>query len=53
MKLQYWNIRELKQQQRRRQRKRHLESEFVYKFIALIPSRLVRQMLADVSGIEF
>ena len=35
-------IRKLKQQRRRRLRKRHLKSEFV-----LIPPRLIRQMLAN------
>ena len=37
-----------KQQRRRRLRKRHLKSEF-----ALIPARVIRQMLANFSGFEF
>ena len=39
--------RELKQQRRRRLRKRHLKSEF-----ALATSRLLRQILANVFGVE-
>ena len=45
-----WEIRELKQQRRRRLRKRHLKTELasaVSNFIALIPSRFIRQMLAN------
>ena len=42
-------IRELKQQRRRWQlRKHHLKSE-----VELIPSRSIRQMLAIISGVEF
>ena len=50
-----WEIRELKQQQRRRLRKRHLKTEFVSaasNFIALIPSRFIRQMLANFWGLN-
>ena len=43
---------ELNEQRRRRLRKRHLKSEFA-NFIALIPSRLIRQMLANFGGVEF
>ena len=45
-----WEIRELKQQRRQRLRKRHLKSEFARaasNFFALIPSRIIRQMLAN------
>ena len=46
----------LKQQQRRRLRKRQLKSSRIRaasNFIALIPFRLLRQMLANVFGVEF
>ena len=46
----------LKQQRRRRLRKRHLKSSRIRaasNFIALIPFRLLRQMLANVFGVEF
>ena len=48
-------IRELKQERRRRLRKRHFKSEFALPqtFFALIPSRLIRQMLANFLGVEF
>ena len=45
-----WEIRVLKQQRRRRLRKRHLKSEFARaasNFIAPFPSRFIRQMLAN------
>ena len=45
-----WEIRELKQQRRRRLRKRHLKSQFASaasNFIAPFPSRSIRQMLAN------
>ena len=47
--------RELKQQRKRRLRKNHLKSEFalLQNFIALIPTRPIRQMLANFSGAEF
>ena len=42
------------QQRQRRLRKRHSESQFAASnFIALIPSRSIRQMLAIFSGVEF
>ena len=46
----------LKQQRRRRLRKRQLKSSRIRAasiFIALIPFRLLRQMLANVFGVEF
>ena len=45
----------LKQQRRRRLPKRYLKGEFalIQNFIALIPTRSVRQMLANFSGVEF
>ena len=46
----------LKQQRRRRLRKRQLKSSRIRaasNFIALIPFRLLRQMLANVFGVEF
>ena len=48
-----WSIWELKQQQRRRLPKRHLKSHAASNFIALIPSRLIRQMMANFFGVEF
>ena len=45
-----WEIRQLKQQRRRRLRKRHLKTEFASaasKFIAPIPYRFIRQILAN------
>ena len=47
--------RELKQQRQRRLQKRHLKGTVfaASNFIALIPCRSVRQMLAIFSGIEF
>ena len=47
MKLQYWNIRELKQQRRRQLRKGHLESEFAL-FQSL--SRLFHLVLISFSS---
>ena len=46
-----FDIRDLKQQRRRRLRKRYLKSEFalLQTFIALIPFRSIRQMLAIFS----
>ena len=46
----------LKQQRRRRLQKRQLKSSRIRtasNFIALIPFRLLRQMLANVFGVEF
>ena len=43
----------VKQQRRRRLRKRHLKSEVTSKFIVLFPSRLIHQMLAIFSGVKF
>ena len=47
--------RELKQRRRQRLRDRRLksEAELLQNFIALIPSRSIRQMLAICSGVEF
>ena len=48
--------RELKQQRQRRLRKRHLKLKWIRaasNFIALIPSRLIRQMWANYFGVEF
>ena len=49
------NIRELKQRPRRRQRQRHLKKwiHAASNFFALVPSRLIRQILAKVFGAEF
>ena len=44
------HIRELKKQRRRGQRKRYLKSGFA---LLQTPSRLIRQMLAKRSGVEF
>ena len=45
--------RELKQQRRRRQRKRHLKGEVdAWNFIVLIPSRSIRKMLATISVVK-
>ena len=43
---------ELNEQRRRRLRKRHLKNAFA-NFIALFPSRLIRQMLGNFGGVEF
>ena len=62
--LKYWrsngiksyDIRELKQQRRRRLRKRHLKLKWIratLNFIGLIPPHSIRQMLANFSGVEF
>ena len=53
--IRHFCIRELKQQRRRRQRKRHLRKwiRIASNFIARIPSRLLRQMLANVLRVEF
>ena len=45
--------RELKQQRRRRVRKRHLKGEVdAWNFIMLIPCRSIRKMLATISGVK-
>ena len=53
--IRHFCIRELKQQRRRRQRKRHLRKRIrvASSFFALIPPRLLRQMLANVLRVEF